>query len=219
MHVSSKSIFHDFQLSYQTHGGFKCTWTEKDNVAACLEPGNWQGTWILQQKRRLCFCKAIGIPPHLCFWCRTNSFPQLSHPEFQFLDMDRLQDIVANDRKHRFTLEFDPKKGDDTWWIKAKQWDVCGTYLEITTSCTYGLPTGAFLGYETCFCKGSNRKCCLCYNSRGMGIPYMHVFLYSLLCLLKRSSPSPKWYSQTGSRLDRSLPWHSYRRVSWRLVC
>lgn len=43
--------------------------------------------------------------------------------------MDRLQNIVANDRKHRFALEFDPKKGDDTWWIRAKQWDVCGTCL------------------------------------------------------------------------------------------
>jgi RNA:NAD 2'-phosphotransferase (TPT1/KptA family) len=50
---------------------------------------------------------------------------QLNHPEFQSLDIHQLQSIVATDKKYRFDLEFDPTKGNDLYWIRAKQWNVC----------------------------------------------------------------------------------------------
>ena len=55
---------------------------------------------------------------------------QLNHPEFQSLDIAKLQYIVSKDKKHRFDLEFDPTKGADSYWLRAKQWNVrCCTYI------------------------------------------------------------------------------------------
>lgn len=49
---------------------------------------------------------------------------QLNHPEFKSLDIIKLQYIVNTDKKHRFDLEFDPTKGADSYWLRAKQWNV-----------------------------------------------------------------------------------------------
>lgn len=45
------------------------------------------------------------------------------------MNMPTLQNIIDNDIKHRFILNYDPTKGDDCWWIRFKRWDVCANHL------------------------------------------------------------------------------------------
>ncbi|KIM44764.1 hypothetical protein M413DRAFT_442722 [Hebeloma cylindrosporum] len=47
----------------------------------------------------------------------------LNHPQYRWMNMSTLQNIIDNDIKHRFILNYDPMRGDDCWWIRFKRWD------------------------------------------------------------------------------------------------
>ncbi|KDR67701.1 hypothetical protein GALMADRAFT_257980 [Galerina marginata CBS 339.88] len=47
----------------------------------------------------------------------------LNYPLFRSMDMLQLQEIVEKDPKYRFQLLFDPSRGDEAWWLRARLWD------------------------------------------------------------------------------------------------
>ena len=63
--------------------------------------------------------------------------------------MVQLQEIVANDPKYRFHLIFDPTRGGESWWIRAKLWDVCDLYTS-EDFIFIGNCTGSALCLPTC---------------------------------------------------------------------
>ena len=40
------------------------------------------------------------------------------------MDLLDLQNLIEADAKYRFELRFDPSKGEEAWWVRAKLWDV-----------------------------------------------------------------------------------------------
>ncbi|PPQ86601.1 hypothetical protein CVT26_014947 [Gymnopilus dilepis] len=42
---------------------------------------------------------------------------------FRHMDLLDLQSLIEADGKYRFELRFDPSKGEEAWWIRAKLWD------------------------------------------------------------------------------------------------
>ncbi|KAF9525118.1 hypothetical protein CPB83DRAFT_860044 [Crepidotus variabilis] len=47
----------------------------------------------------------------------------LNLPEFSGMDVSQLQTLIDRDEDRKFRITLDPTKGDDCWWLRAKEWN------------------------------------------------------------------------------------------------